>query len=518
MYRENNQSSKQNIAPIAVAMEKYAADGALAFHTPGHKQGLGAHPLLKKLITPDGLRQEVSLMEELDDLHAPFGCIKEAEELAAELWGARETLFIINGTTCAIQAMLMGTLHPGDRVLVPRNAHRSMIEGIILAGAVPIYIMPEYSDLLGIPMGLSVNAVMRAIAEHPEAKALAVVYPNYYGFCCDLQQIARLVHGKGMLLLVDEAHGAHLRFSDSLPLQALDAGADVVAQSTHKLLGSMTQTSMLHIGSERVDAGRIRQCAGLLQSTSPNQLLLASLDIARLQMAQEGRERMTQAVSLAGQLRQKINDIDELYCPGWDLCFSDSNSGAAALDTTKVTVNLRGLPLSGYQAELILRHKYKVQCELSDRENLLFIISMADTVRTTVSLLEALKKLVREYGTGTTDRQESGIDSALLACCEPKSDYEHMAAADMAPFPIPLQRMSPRRAFCSPAEEIPLADSLGRISSETLAFYPPGIPFLCPGEEITQEVADYAADNMQRGRRMSGLADREMVMIRVCKE
>lgn len=483
-------------APVAAAMGEYAGDGALAFHTPGHKQGLGAHPMLQQLITPEGLRQEVSLMEELDDLHQPEGCIKEAEELAAELWGARATLFAINGTTGAIHAMLLGTLCPGDEVLVPRNAHRSIIGGIILAGAVPVYIQPEWEPALGIPKGLSIKAVQEAIQEHPGARALVAVYPTYYGYCCNLAAIAQLVHEAGMLLLVDEAHGAHLRFCNELPPQALDCGADVVAQSTHKLLGSLTQTSMLHVGGSdgKVDISRLRQAAGMLQSTSPNQLLLASLDIARLQMAEEGWERVVRAVQLANRLRQLINDTEGLYCPGEELCSRKPGSGAVALDATKVTVNLDGLTIDGLKAELLLRHEYKIQCELSDARNLLFIISMADTEEQIKILYKALQDMAARY--------------------LKKRKTRNLRQPDM---PLPVQRLNPREAFFAPVETCPLEQAVGRVCGETVAFYPPGIPCLCPGEEITAAMIEYIRLCQKKGMRLSGPADGSLSTIRVCR-
>lgn len=517
-------NNRQFTAPISKAMEAYAGDGALAFHTPGHKQGLGAHPLLRRLITEAGLRQEVSLMEELDDLHEPAGCIKEAQELAAELWGARESLFVINGTTGAIQAMLVGTLSPGDKVLVPRNAHRSIMGGIILAGAVPIYLQPEIDTRLGIAMGLSVATVQQAIKEHPEAKALVAVYPTYYGFCCDLQRIGELLHEANMLLLVDEAHGAHLRFGKDLPKQAIELGADVAAQSTHKLLGSMTQTSMLHIGSNRVEAERIRQAASLLQSTSPNQLLLASLDIARLQMAQEGAQRVNRAVELAQWLRKKINEIPGLYCPGKEIWAGQeagqlmagsedlSDVGAVALDWAKVTVNLAGLDISGQEAELLLRHQWKVQCELSDPENLLFIISMADTQREVDRLLQVLQELaVKHLATKTANKDDSGI--AEEQDCKKADNLCHMAE-----MPVAVQRMNPREAFFAPIRTVALEKAIGCICGETIAFYPPGIPVLCPGEEITEALVEYIRFYQAKGMRLSGAVDSTLATIRVCQE
>ncbi|MGM9540156.1 aminotransferase class I/II-fold pyridoxal phosphate-dependent enzyme [Anaerovibrio sp.] len=484
-------------APIAHAMKEYAGDGALAFHTPGHKQGLGAHRLLRELITEEGLRQEVSLMEELDDLHEPEGCIKAAEALAAGLWGAEDTMFVINGTTGAIHAMLMGTLSPGDKILLPRNAHRSIIGGGILAGAVPVYIGPEVDSRLGIAMGLSLSAVRRAIADHPDARALLAVYPTYYGFCCDLQAIAEAVHEAGMLLLVDEAHGAHLRFSDELPSQAIELGADVAAQSTHKLLGSMTQTSMLHTGSSRVDKKRLRQAAGLLQSTSPNQLLLASLDIARLQMAEEGRRRMAEAVRLSRFVRDEVNRIPGLYSPGTEICHSGKDSGATCLDCTKVTVNLSGLALGGPEAELMLRHRYKIQCELSDTRNLLFIISMADNKEVAERLLAALKDMAASYPS------DGG---------RPKGEECAEAVGSM---PRPVQRMNPRDAFFAAVRTVPLEEAAGAVSAETVAFYPPGVPLLCPGEEITAEIISYIRRYQALGLRLSGPADGRLATIRV---
>ena len=254
----------------------YREEGALAFHTPGHKQGLGAHVLLRELVTEAGLREEVSLMEELDDLHEPTGCIEEAQDLAAALYGADAAFFAVNGTTGAIHAMLVAALSPGDAVLVPRNVHRSVFGGLVLADARPVYIDPIVDEALGIAHGLSTEAVREACRLHPEAKALLLVSPTYYGVASDVRAIAEIVHEAGMALLVDEAHGAHLAFSDDLPESAIAAGADLVAQSTHKLLGAMTQASLLLLREGRIEKERVQRAMSLLTSTSPNYLLLAS--------------------------------------------------------------------------------------------------------------------------------------------------------------------------------------------------------------------------------------------------
>ena len=479
-------------APIAEAMRAYAADGARAYHTPGHKQGLGAHPLLKALVTEEGLREEVSLMEELDDLHEPTMCIKEAQEMAAALYGADQAYFMINGTTGAIHTMLMGALRPGDAVLVPRNAHRSMIGGIILAGAHPVFLQPEVDERLGIAMGLTEETVAQAIAAHPEAKALACVYPTYYGVTFDLARIAALVHAHDMLLLVDEAHGPHLRFSEALPPQAIDCGANMAAQSTHKILGAMTQASMLLVNGPRVDRERVREAASLLQSTSPNQLLLASLDIARLQMAENGRETVGRAVRLAGRLRSAINAIDGLWSFGPEYtCYP----GATGLDATKITVQVTGLGLSGVEAEAILRHENKVQCELSDARNLLFILSYADKDEQADYLLRALQGLARDHRRGS---EASGAVSTKLPA-------------------VPAQGMTPREAFFAPKGSVAFSEAEGHIAAEQVMFYPPGIPILCPGDVIDAASLRYIEAMQALGLKVVGPRDASLGRIQVVK-
>lgn len=477
-------------APIAEAMKAYAADGARAYHTPGHKQGLGAHPLLKALVTEEGLREEVSLMEELDDLHEPTMCIKEAQEMAAALYGADQAFFMINGTTGAIHTMLMGALAPGDTVLVPRNAHRSVIGGIILAGARPVFLQPEIDERLGIAMGLTEETVARAIALHPEAKALVCVYPTYYGVTYGLEAIAKLVHAHGMLLLVDEAHGPHLRFSDDLPPQAIDCGADMAAQSTHKILGAMTQASMLLTSGPRVSRERVREAASLLQSTSPNQLLLASLDIARLQMAEDGRETVGNAVRLAEKLRCAINEIDGLWSFGPE--YTDY-PGATGLDTTKITVQVTDLGLSGVEAESILRHEYKVQCELSDARNLLFILSYADGEEQADYLLEALQGLARDHRRAT-------VAASAVAAGVPA---------------VPAQGMTPREAFFAPKGSVPFGEAEGRIAAEQVMFYPPGIPILCPGDIIDAASLHYIRAMQSLGLKVVGPRDASLTELQV---
>ena len=489
----------QHHAPIAEAMRAYSEGGALAFHTPGHKQGLGAHALLRSLVTDEGLREEVSLMEELDDLHEPTMCIAEAERLAAELYGADKAYLMVNGTTGAIHAMLVGTLAPGDIVLVPRNAHRSVIGGIVLAGAKPVWMAPEASERFGIPMGVAPETVRRAVREHPEAKAALLVYPTYYGVATDLAAIARILHDAGMLLLVDEAHGPHLRFFDESsgqPKQALDCGADAVAQSTHKLLGAMTQGSLLLTQGARIDDEHIRAAASLLQTTSPNQLLMASIDIARMQMATEGRTRWADALRLADRLRAAADELPGLHCLGAADC---QTPGASGLDRTKVTVDVTGLGLTGPEAEVWLRHNEacKIQCELSDARNVLFLVTYADTEETIEKLITALRALVKERQGRAADMAEDTLPSLP---------------------PVPVTAADPRTAFFAPKERVAFTAAAGRIAAEQVMFYPPGIPILAPGDRVTEDAIRYIRAMQAVGRKVVGPEDASLRTLLVLRE
>ncbi len=477
-------------APLAAAMKAYAASGALAFHTPGHKQGAGAHPLLRALVTEEGLREEVSLAEELDDLHRPEGCLKEAQEKAARLWGADEAIFSVNGTTGAIHAMMTATLSPGDEVVVPRNMHRSVVGGLILSGARPVYAAPETDEALGIAHGVTAAAVRRALESHPAARAVMAVYPTYYGVASELREIAAAAHERGLPLLVDEAHGAHLRFSDGLPPDALSCGADLVAQSTHKLLSAMTQASMLFRKGGRVSPERVRSAASLIATTSPNYLLMASLDVARLQMEDEGEMRVGRAVRLAEELRAEINALPGLWCFGRERM---GRPGAAALDVTKLTVNVSGLGLSGEEAMRSLREK-SIQAELADARNVLFIVSMADTERETERLLAALTALSREAQGGRTAAPLSVPTAPALATV-----------------------LSPREAFFAARESVPMEKAAGRVAAEEIAFYPPGIPAVAPGERMTGEMIAYLREAARMGLKVTGPQDPSLSFLRVVK-
>lgn len=480
-------------APIAEALLRYAGLGVLPMHTPGHKGGRGAHPLLRRFFTEEGLCADVSLSAELDDLHAPTGCIRAAEKLAAEAYGADAAYFMVNGTTVAIHTMLMASLVPGDVLLVPRNVHRSIVGAMILAGVRPVYLQPEIDTRLGIAMGVSLRTVEEAVRTHPEARAALLVYPTYYGAATELSTIADVLHAHDMLLLVDAAHGAHFAFSDELPPSAMEAGADLSAESTHKLLGSLTQTSMLLARGGRVPTERIRAASGIMQSTSPNEILLASLDLAREQMAEEGRECLASTIRLANDLRRRINEIEGLWAFGAEYTGAP---GCRALDPLKITVQATGLGLSGFAAEAELRRR-NVACELADARNVLFLLSYADGEGETEQILGALRDMAANCAPECISR---GVPSFLSL---PQ---------------IPETALAPREAYFARSESIASEHAEGRIAAETIVFYPPGIPVLAPGDRIDAEALRYLGAMKTIGVRVVGAADASLATIMVIAE
>ncbi|WP_144352563.1 aminotransferase class I/II-fold pyridoxal phosphate-dependent enzyme [Sporomusa termitida] len=484
----------QKAVPLLAAMKGYVNDKVIPFHTPGHKMGKGMHQALAELVPPQTLALDLALMEELDDLHEPHGPVKAAQDLAADLYGADHSYFVVNGTTGGIYAMILTIAGPGDKIIVPRNAHRSIIGGIILSGAIPVFMQPEVDNELGLAMGVTPETVAGALEQHPEAKGVLVINPTYYGVATDLKKIVDIVHGYNIPVVVDEAHGPHLKFSDRLPIQALDAGADIVAQSTHKIIGAMTQCSLVHCREGRIRVPRLKAMLQLVQSTSPNYILLASLDVARMQMATAGQTLIERAVDLANQARQEINKIPGLYCFGQEKL---GKPGVHSFDPTKVTVTVKGLGLKGAEAERILRHQYKIQVELSDVYNILFLITLGDSEREVAALVAALRDLAATHH-GTRDF----------------SDIHEIYLAGKYPQP-PAQVISPREALFGNTCMVPFQDANGMICAEIVTFYPPGIPMLCPGERITQEIIDYCHVLQNAGLHISGPEDYLLKTIKV---
>ena len=305
-------ANSQARMPILETLQALARQPDAAFYAPGHKRGQGIYQPLADFLGSSVFRADLPELPQLDNLLAPEGVIEEAQALAAETFGASRTWFLVNGSTCGIIAAILATCAAGDKIVLPRNSHQSAIAGLILSGAIPVFIYPEYDPKLDLTYSVTPEAVEAALKQHADAKAVMVVYPTYEGVCSDLAAIAQVTHQFNMPLLVDEAHGAHFAFHPHLPPSALATGADLTVQSTHKVLGAMTQASMLHIQGNRVDPQRITKALSLVQSTSPSYLLLASLDAARQQMALQGRELMTQTLQLAESARGGIAQIPGL--------------------------------------------------------------------------------------------------------------------------------------------------------------------------------------------------------------
>ncbi|HAK60511.1 MAG TPA: arginine decarboxylase, partial [Nitrospiraceae bacterium] len=341
--------------PLFDAMVNLAESRKVSFHTPGHKSGKGISTRFRKFVGPRIFSIDLTTLDEVDSLQNPSGVIKEAQELAARACGADRSYFLVNGTTVGNHAMVASATGPGDRVLVARNCHRSVLTGLIVSGAQPVFFHPVFDHDLKLTLNVTLEAVTAALDAHPDAKALLVTSPNYYGLCADLPKIISSAHGRGMVVLVDEAHGPHLKFHPKLPRCALDAGADLCVQSTHKIVGGMTQASMLHAREGRVDVDDITNTLKLLQTTSPSYILMASLDLARMQMATEGKKLLDKTIKLAEDARTKIRAIPGLACFATEQARA---AGMADMDVTKLTITVSGLGLSGYQVSQILNTDY----------------------------------------------------------------------------------------------------------------------------------------------------------------
>lgn len=481
----------QNETPLFDALMEYVNRETIPFHVPGHKKGVGIDEEFKNFIGQNPFKIDVTVFKLVDSLHHPTGPIKKAQKLAADAYGSDAAFFSIHGTSGAIQAMIMSVVSAGDKIIIPRNVHKSITAGIILSGAIPVYMQPALDKKVGIAHGVTPETVEETLKENPDAKAVLVINPTYYGVATDIKKIADMVHSYDIPLIVDEAHGPHLGFNDKLPVSAMKSGADICAQSTHKIIGALTQCSLLQVRSERVDINRVQQILSLLQTTSPSYILMASLDCARRQIALNGQELLDKTIELSNYARNEINKIPGFYCFGKEIL---GNEGVYALDPTKITITCRDLGITGYDLDMILSNKYYIQVELSDLYNILAVGSFGDTKESIDSLINALKEISEEYyGKGNK-----------------KSDFIDVPA-------IPPQIKIPREAFNSSKTPISLKESIGMISGEFLMAYPPGIPILCPGEEITQEIIDYVQRLKDTGLYVQGTEDPEVEYIKVVK-
>lgn len=465
--------------PLLEMLAKCAQSQNAAFHTPGHKRGRGAFEAFRDLIGDRALLADLPELPELDNLFAPESVIAEAQLLAAQTFGAEQTWFLANGSTCGIIAAILATCNPGDKILLPRNVHQSAISGLILSGAVPVFLQPEYDPVLDIAHSVTPETIAIALKQHPDAKAVFVIHPTYYGVCGDLLTIANLTHAAGMLLLVDEAHGAHFGFHPDFPISAMAAGADLTVQSTHKTLSALTQASMLHVQGHRIDRDRIARSFQLVQSTSPNYLLLASLDAARAQMASQGKKWMTQTLELADQARSRLRSVLKL----------PSSPGCFAIDRTRVTLTVSDLGLDGFTADDFLQ-TFGVTAEFPSLQHLTFIISLGNTQADVDRLVQACDRLpVRDSGAPI-------LQTVVQPACS-------------------IPPLSPRQAFFASSHLMEIEQAIDHVSAELVCPYPPGIPVLLPGERITKDAIALLQTVLQAGGFVSGCSDPTLNRLKV---
>lgn len=478
----------QSEAPVLEAMKQHLQNRVVPFDVPGHKGGRGTRELTD-FLGLSCLKADVNSMKPLDNLCHPVSVIKNAQELAAEAFGAENAFFVVNGTTGSVQAMIMAACKAGEKIIMPRNVHRSAINALVVNGAIPVYVNPGTNKRLGIPLGMSVENVRKAIRENPDAKAVLINNPTYYGVCSDLREIVKLAHENGMLALVDEAHGTHFYFGENMPVSGMAAGADMAAVSMHKTGGSLTQSSLLLCG-KNVSAGYIRQIINLTQTTSGSYLLIASLDIARKNLALNGREIFRKTVQYAEYARSEINKLGGYYAFGSELCGSDL---FFSFDPTKLSIHTRDIGLAGIEVYDILRDEYNIQIEFGDIGNVLAIISAGDRALEIERLISSLYEIKRLYS-----KDKAGM-----------FDHEYID---------PQVIMPPQSAFYGDKKSVPITESGGYICGEFVMCYPPGIPILAPGEKITGDIINYILYAKEKGCMMTGTQDINIENINVVVE
>ena len=464
---------EQSAAPLAEALNAQRINRLAHFDVPGHKGGR-MNPELSEYFGRLCMELDVNSMKPLDNLGHPVSVIKDAQALAAEAFGADSAFFMVNGTTSAVQTMIWATCGRGEKIILPRNVHRSAINALVVNGAVPVYVNPGRDRRLGIPLGMRVADVKKAIAEHPDAKAILVNNPTYYGICSDLAEIVRIAHKAGMLVLADEAHGTHFYFHEELPVSAMSAGCDMAAAS-------------LHICKDSMNPDYVRQIITLTQSTSASYLLLSSLDIARRKLFFKGRAMYQKTMEFADYAREEINALGGYYAFGPELVDGDA---AFAFDRTKLSVHTRDIGLAGIEVYDHLRDDYGIQIEFGDIGNLLAILSAGDRMMDVERLISALAEIKRLH-----ERSAAGL-----------FDHEYID---------PSIAMAPQDAFYAKKRRVPMKESIGLVAGEFVMSYPPGIPIVAPGERITPDILEHILFAKDRGCFMTGTEDMNLDYIQV---
>ena len=474
--------------PIYNYLRKYENENINIFHMPGHKLSRG----IPHELTTDVLKLDVTEVEGTDNLHFPEGIIKEAQELAAKAFGADSTFFLVNGSTCGIQAAIMSICTRGQKIIIGRDSHKAVVSGMIMSGAEPVFIYPEYNSKFGINEGITAQSIEKALCMNPDATAVLITRPNYYGICSNIENIVKVVHSHGKPLIVDEAHGAHLAFSPLLPPSANQYKADIVIQSAHKTLPAVTQGAYMHINGSLIDIEKIRFNLAMLQTSSPSYIIMTYLDIARELMQTKGKERLFNLIEEINVFNKRLTEINSFEV------LSDKYLGINTIqDPTRLVINASGLGISGYEAEAVLRAELSVQVEMADYENLVLITTIADKKQTFDRLYESLSKLAKLPFNDEWERKAEKIKR--LASIHKLSDAS----------PV----LSPYEAYAAQKENLELKLCLGRICAGVVTPYPPGIPVLYPGEKIDESKIGYIESIIELGGKVNGVGNNNSVQV-----
>lgn len=468
----------QNKTPLLDGLLEYASSGTAPLHIPAHKMGNGINPKLLDFTGQNIFKIDITEVHGLDDLHQPEGVISEAQELAADAWGADRSFFLVNGTSAGIIAAIASTVGEGEKIIIPRNAHKSVVFGLIISGAKPVYISADIHKQLGLVGGFSPESVTKAFNENPDTKSIFMVSPTYYGVCSDLKAIINIAHSHNAIAIADEAHGNHVYFHPDLPAGALTLGADIACQSTHKMSGSLTQSSILHAKGSLVDYSRLKFNLQMMQSTSPSYVLQASLDAARSYIATQGHLILDKLIEMSAHARKQLCEISGISVLGPEIIGSAS---IADYDPIRLVISARNLGIEGYELYDTLRSKYGIEAEFGDYFYVVCVL-----------------------GLGT---QQEHIDRLILAIKDiaAKADKsKHPLQWDEELPPLPQQIMTPRQAYQATTEKIKWQDAKGRICAEMVVPYPPGIPTICPGEIVTDEVWEFLELQNRNNRHLHG--------------
>jgi arginine/lysine/ornithine decarboxylase len=473
----------QRRTPLFDAILDFVSQEATPFFIPAHKMGRGIDPRWTDFAGENIFKMDLSEVRGVDDLHRPRGPIAEAQALAADAWGADRSYFLVNGTSSGIIAAICSVVSEGQRIIVPRNAHKSVVFGLIISGAIPVYIAAEIHGEKGLVGGISRKKLDALCAANEGVKAVLAVSPSYHGVCCDLRGLIETTHARGGVFIADEAHGNHAYFHERLGPGALTLGADCVCQSIHKMSGSLTQSSLLHIKGGRVDAGLLESNLQMTQTTSPSYLLMASLDLARSRMATQGREILDRLIRMSDAARRTLSSLPGIEVPGEELI---GEAEIAGCDPTRIVISARRLGMEGYELCRLLREDYNIEIEFGDYFYGICVPGIGTVQEDFDRLLFAVRDISERY---------RGLRGPL--------------SWDEALPPAPPAVMTPREAHFSVRVRVPRREAEGRICAQMIVPYPPGIPVVCPGEVITKDICAFLDEQLRKGRRLHGLHEKD---------